>query len=107
MDPIEEVVNDLSKECFEDYVGLWTVPWHFRNVHHIADEDLRREDSLKVIERLLALPDIGVGQFRPNEEVFEFWELSPSNALKRIADEWSALGHEPNIGDIAWFTSKT
>ena len=107
MDPIDEVVNDLGKECVEDYVGLWTVPWHFQNVYHIDDEALRREQSLKVIERLLAMPNIGVGQFLPNEEVFEFWELSNFAALKRITDEWDTLGREPNIGDIAWFTSKT
>ena len=107
MDPVDEIANDLGRECAEDYVGLWTVPWHFRNVYHIEDEDLRREHSLKVIERLLTMPNIGVGQFRSNEEVFEFWELSRSASLKRISDEWDALGHEPNLGDIAWFTSKT
>jgi hypothetical protein len=105
MDPVKEVVNNLRVECHEDYVGLWTVPWHFQNVYNIADEPLRREQSFKVIECLLALPDIGVGQFRPNEEVFEFWDIPTSDALKRISDEWDALGHEPNLGDIAWFTS--
>ena len=84
MDPIEEVVNDLCKECFEDYVGLWTVPWHFQNFYHIDDEHLRREQSLKVIERLLAMPNFGVGQFLANEEVFEFWTYRPRTLYNEL-----------------------
>src|SRR5437660_10531836 len=103
MDRVEQVVSEIYKESFEDYVGLWTVPWHFREVCGVGDEELRRVESFKVLERLLELPDIGVGQFRPNEEVFDFWNLSPTDALKRIASEWDALGHEPSLGDIAWF----
>jgi len=106
MDRVEQVVAELYKECFEDYVGLWTVPWHFREIYSVGDEQSRRAESLKVIGRLLELPDIGVGQFRPNEEVFDFWNASPNDALQRITLEWDALGHEPNLGEIAWFTSR-
>ena len=106
IDRVEQVVGEIHKECFEDYVGLWTIPWHFREVYGVGDEQLRRAESFKVVERLLQLPDIGVGQFRPNEEVFDFWNLSPTEALDRIASEWDELGQEPNLGDIAWFTSR-
>jgi hypothetical protein len=31
--------------------------------------------------------------------------LPPDQAVSRIEKEWSALGREPNIGEVAWFTS--
>jgi hypothetical protein len=105
MDSIEEILNDIRKECFEDYVGLWTIPWHFREIYGINDVAVRRTESFKVIERLLELPDIGVGQFNESRS-FDFWNLSASDVLKKLASEWDALGHEPSIGDIAWFTAK-
>ncbi|MDT4966523.1 MAG: hypothetical protein QOJ64_1260 [Acidobacteriota bacterium] len=106
IDRIREVVEATYKECFEDYVGLWEIPAQFEQLHGIGDERLRRVESFKVIERLLRLPAIGVGQFRPHEAVFDFWNLSPVEALDRIASEWDELGHEPSLGEIAWFTSR-
>src|SRR4051812_40008826 len=105
MDRIEQVVADIHEEAFEDYVGLWTVPWHLRELG-VSDEEVRRTESLKVIKRLLEFSDIGIGQFRRTEDVFDFWNVSPIEALMRIVQEWDALGHEPNLGDVGWFTSK-
>jgi hypothetical protein len=34
------------------------------------------------------------------------WILPAEAAIGRIAVEWSALGREPDIGEIAWFTSE-
>jgi hypothetical protein len=105
MDSIEEILNEIHRECFEDYVGLWTIPWHFREIYGINDEVVRRIESFKVLERLLEFPDIGVGQFNESGS-FDFWNLPVSEVLKKLASEWDGLGHEPNIGDIAWFTAK-
>ena len=106
MDRIEQVVGEIYNEALEDYVGLWTIPWHFREMFGVGDEQARRSESFKVIERLLKFPDIGIGQFRDKDLVFDFWNLSPLDALNKIAIEWNALGHEPDIADIGWFTSK-
>jgi hypothetical protein len=106
MDRVEQVVGEVYKESLEDYVGLWTVLWHLRETFGVGDEQVLRNESLKVIECLLKLPDIGVGQFRDQEAVFDFWNLPPLEALTKIDMEWNALRHEPGPGDIAWFTSK-
>lgn len=30
------------------------------------------------------------------------WGLSPAETIKRIEDEWRALGRMPNLGEICW-----
>jgi hypothetical protein len=30
------------------------------------------------------------------------WGLSTADTVKRIGDEWRALGHPPNLGEVCW-----
>jgi hypothetical protein len=30
------------------------------------------------------------------------WELDAADTIKRIEDEWSALGRAPNLGEVCW-----
>ncbi len=99
---IEEVADSIGRECAEDYVGLWTIPWRFRELLKVGNEAERREMSLQVVRLLLANRAIGVGQF--HNEVFHFWNDTTDHSFQRIAREWQQLGHEPDIGEICWFT---
>ena len=60
---VEGIVESVRRECATDHVGLWRIPWHFREVEKVADVAKRRALSLEVVERLLAQEEIGVGQF--------------------------------------------
>jgi hypothetical protein len=35
---------------------------------------------------------------------FQPWAVSPEEAIETIQREWDKLGHDPDLGDIAWFT---
>jgi hypothetical protein len=46
-----------------------------------------------------------VGHPTPDGRQFVAWGLPPDQAVSRIEREWAALGREPDIGEVAWFTS--
>lgn len=104
LDPIE---NELMTECREDHVGLWAVISSVRDrFEEMSDAESHRV-TLGIIRDLLASGRIGAGQFVRRSEglIFEFWPLSPDEAVERIRSEWSALGRDPIPGEIVWLTS--
>ena len=38
MDRIAQVVVETYEQAFEDYVGLWTMPWRLREILGVSDE---------------------------------------------------------------------
>jgi hypothetical protein len=46
-----------------------------------------------------------IGQPAPDGRHFLPWGLPPEQAVRRLENEGAALGREPDIGDLAWFTS--
>lgn len=100
----QQVFEAVRAECQHDYEGLWGIPWELREVHGVTDPVARKAISLIVVQMLLKADGIGVGQF--NGSTFEFWDSSPHESLSRISSEWEALGREPSLGEIAWFTAK-
>ena len=100
------IKEDILIECAEDYVGLWALAWEFRNADSKRDALEIRQKTIQLIKELLNDNLIKVGNFNVNEErFFEVWELSPTEIIKRIENEWDALGREPSIGEIVWFTA--
>jgi|SRR5437870_9143131 len=103
MDPrIVEAAKDLRRECAEDYVGLWCLPSQILHYVKLPPGVERKALSLEIAQQLLSDPDIIVGQFHKLE--FQPWNLSARNSYDRISREWDALGKEPGLGDICWFT---
>jgi hypothetical protein len=99
-----DVLESLVEECHRDHVGLWEVV-------HAARLDLgaltpaeTQATSLQLVRGML---DRGmyVGFPAPDGKGFLRWNVSADIAMRRIEQEWSALGREPNIGEIAWFTA--
>ncbi len=104
MQDIERLRNVLLTECRVDYVGLWEVISHVEYETGQSDRRMVREIAMALIAQLLQEGLIKAGA--PNDTGgFIEWELSPEEAVRRINDEWTALGREPNLGDIVWFTS--
>jgi hypothetical protein len=101
----EEVLDSLAEECHEDHVGLWRVVNAARFDLGLSDPSETRAVTLRLVRRLLDERGMQVGHPAPDGRHFVAWGLSPEQAVQRIEQEWSALGREPNIGEVAWFTS--
>ncbi len=100
----EEVLDSLVEECQEDHIGLWRIVNAVRFDLGSADAGQTRTLVLRLVRRLLQERGIQVGWPAPDGRHFIPWDLTPDQAIHRIEKEWSALGREPNIGELAWFT---
>jgi hypothetical protein len=100
----EEVLESLVQECREDHIGLWRIANAARFDLGAANPAETRSVSLHLIRRLLSQPGMRVGHPAPDGRGFIPWNVSAEEALCRIEDEWSALGRDPDIGEMAWLT---
>jgi hypothetical protein len=101
----DEVLDSLVQECHVDHVGLWEVVRAVQREHGSNDPAQTWALTLELVNRLLAERGMQVGHPTPDGRQFVPWALSPDEAIDRIEKEWAALGREPDIGDVAWFTS--
>jgi hypothetical protein len=102
---LDDILESLVEECHEDHVGLWRIVNAVRLDLGSRNPIETRTMTLRLIRSLLEERGIQVGHPAPDGQHFITWDLPPDQALSRIEKEWSALGREPNIGEIAWFTS--
>jgi hypothetical protein len=101
----EDVLESLVEECHEDHVGLWRI---INAVRFDVGSNTPRETralTRALVRSLLEERGMQVGHPAPDGRHFVSWDLPSDQAVSRIDKEWSALGHEPDIGDVAWFTS--
>lgn len=102
MSRVDRVVADMRIECAEDYVGLWRVYTFLRD--GVGGTPGTKDKVLEVAERLLADPQMHIGQFEG--ERFIYWEGSSITKLRRLDDELMRLNREPILGEIAWFVAE-
>ena|SRR5579859_332222 len=100
-----DVLECLADECRTDHVGLWQIVSAVQFDLGAADPVQTQTLTMQLVRSLLQDYGIVVGHPAPDGRGFVTWNVSPELAVRRIEAEWSALGHEPDIGDIAWFTS--
>ncbi len=101
----EDVLESLVEECHEDHVGLWEIVNAVRFDLGPVNPVQTRAMTLQLVRSLLHERGMQVGHPAPDGRHFVSWGLPPEQAVSRIEKEWSALGREPNIGEVAWFTS--
>ena len=101
----EDVSESLAEECHTDHVGLWEIVEAVRFDLGATNASETRALTLRLVRSLLSERGMQVGHPGPDGRHFISWNLPPDQALRRIEKEWSALGREPNIGEVAWFTS--
>ncbi|HKI34801.1 MAG TPA: hypothetical protein VKA46_23290 [Gemmataceae bacterium] len=101
----EDVLESLAEECHRDHVGLWEIVEAVQFDLGSTNPSETRAMTLRLVGSLLRERGMQVGHPAPDGRHFIAWGLSPDQALRRIEQEWSALGRDPNIGDVAWFTS--
>jgi hypothetical protein len=101
----EDVLEQLVEECRRDHVGLWEIISAVQFDLGSATPEETRAQSMQLVLRLLNERGMLVGHPAPDGRHFISWGVLPDQAISRIEREWSALGHEPNIGEVAWFSS--
>jgi hypothetical protein len=101
----DDVLESLVEECQDDHVGLWRIVNAVQLDLGSRNPDETRTMTLRLVRSLLFERGMQVGHPAPDGRHFVSWHLPPEQAVSRIEHEWSALGREPNIGDVAWFTS--
>jgi hypothetical protein len=101
----EDVLDSLVEECHEDHVGLWEIVEAVRLDLGPSSPRETRAMALRLVRSLLHERGMQVGHPAPDGRHFVAWDLPADQAVSRIEKEWSALGREPNIGEVAWFTS--
>lgn len=103
---LAKVKKELLVECEEDHVGLWSIIRHLRiTFGENLDADRVRAAVMEIVADLLRSGTVKAGFPAPDGRGFEPWDLSPGAVIARIEAEWDALGREPTIGDIVWFTT--
>ena len=101
----DDVLESLAEECRADHVGLWEIVDAVRLDLGSTNAPEIRALTLGLVRSLLLERGMQVGHPAPDGRHFIPWDLPPDQAVSRIEKEWSALGREPNIGEVAWFTS--
>jgi hypothetical protein len=100
----DEILESLVHECQEDHVGLWRIVNAVRFDLGSTDPAQTRALALELVGSLLREREIQVGWPAPDGRHFLPWDLTPDQAIHRIEKEWTALGRDPDIGELAWFT---
>jgi hypothetical protein len=101
-----EVLDNLVEECRVDHVGLWEVINAAQFDLGAADAVQTRDITLSLVRGLICERGMLVGFPAEDGRHFDPWDVPPEQAIRRIEEEWSVLGREPDIGEIAWFTSE-
>jgi hypothetical protein len=100
----EEIVAQLLAECDEDHVGLWELVNAVQLDLGIRDPATVRAATLDLVRSLLEHPRMEIGVPTPDGRHFAAWDVSSDEAVEAIRQQWEALGRDPDIGEIAWFS---
>jgi hypothetical protein len=94
-----------SRNARRTHVGLWRIVNAVRYDLGSRNPGETRAMTLRLVHSLLHDRGMQVGHPAPDGRHFVAWDLSPDQAMSRIEKEWTALGRDPTIGEVAWFTS--
>jgi hypothetical protein len=102
-DLVEDIWAPLRAELSRDYVGLWEVVRRTRRSAPELNDDGVRDLVLEVVDRALRSGDAQAGGFQGGpDKTFVPWNGPREAIIERVAREWSALGADPNIGEVMW-----
>jgi hypothetical protein len=101
---LDSVQERVLSELREDHVGLWLIARKVReSLGHASAAEVQTE-TLHLVRRLLDARNAAAGFPTVDGVGFRPWKLTPAAAVKRIKQSWDQLGHEPNIGEVVWFS---
>lgn len=97
---LDGIMQTWIQEATEDVLGLWQLCRAARYYGGAKTPDEVKTMVLGFVRRLLenGVQAVEIGNQRP-------WpNQNPDRVIERISREWDALGREPNVPDIVWFT---
>jgi hypothetical protein len=103
---IDQIVGDYVKAAGSDYVGLWQIVIRVRHDFGLSDHTENKTIVMQIIKGMLSagLEAVTLGPAGPG--CIPWKNQNSNDVLDRISLEWDHLGHDPNPGDIVWFSSK-
>ncbi len=105
MPDFEAIKRDLLAECEDDHVGLWAVIGYVEDEMPSASPIQIRQETLKLLQELLAADQIQAGFPDSNGSDFHPWPFPAETIIDWIKSQWKATGSRPKPGEIVWFTT--
>ncbi|MGI0034425.1 MAG: hypothetical protein ACRD98_00960 [Nitrososphaera sp.] len=102
MKTLNAIQRNVLIEGLDDYVGLWELAGHVRDVYGPLSNDTVREMVLGYLQPLISDKLIEAG-FPKKDGTFSYWSLNPEATIERISVNWQQLDRDPNLGEIVWF----
>jgi hypothetical protein len=103
--PRTELIDEILAYAKDDYTGLWEVVRSVREHLPALSVEERQAFTLELLAGLLSSGRLVAGEVGAGKPQFSPWSGEVSTIIARIAEGWNALGHDPDIGDIVWFTA--
>lgn len=99
----KSIAADVADMARDDWVGLWVLfSWVRERLPSESPANLKKV-TLAVIREVLAM-GLRAGDSPYSPGGFTVWpEQEADLVIRRIDNEWTALGRDPNIGDIVAF----
>jgi len=101
----KDIVKELLDRGLSDMLQLGEMAWVARrDLGGSPDEADVIRATTEAIGELLSSGYAIVGDVVKDEEPLcvRSWKLSATDTVKRIGDEWRALGRHPNLGEVCW-----
>jgi hypothetical protein len=103
MQTLEQLSEELVTEACQDEVGLWLVVSAVRDELLIQAPVDVKTSSLEIVRRMLESGRVEAGYYNPDGSGVTRWKEPISSVLSKIADGWTLLGREPDIGEVVVF----
>jgi hypothetical protein len=101
MRQFEKARSHILGLCHDDFAGLWLLLGEARDLA----QDMSDGQFLGLLRELLESRLVVAGHPSKDGATFIPWASTPEDTISRISREWLALQRDPNIGEIAWFTT--
>lgn len=99
----KSIAADVADMARDDWVGLWVILSWVREKLPLESPASLKNVTLAVVRELLAM-GLRAGDSPYSPGGFTVWpEQEEDSVIRRIDTEWTALGRDPNIGDIVAF----
>lgn len=105
MPDFEAMKRDLLAECADDHVGLWAVIGYVEDEMPNASPIQIRQETLAVLQGLLAAGQIEAGFPDSNGRDFHPWPFPADVVIDWIKSHWKTTGPRPKPGEIVWLTT--
>jgi hypothetical protein len=100
----ENIRKELLDRGLSDMLQLGEIAWIARRYLGVPVESAVMRAATEAIADLLNSGYAIVGDVVRDEGLLcvQSWGVSAAETIKRIEDEWRALGHMPNLGEVCW-----